>query len=332
LIQNSNSCHRSLSRSASQHGEYFLAAVFISLLTGCLSRSLTSIQLNPAAGTATMTVGQTTQFQALALYTESGHADHTQDVSDKVVWTSSNPALASISSTGLATGLSVGSSGITATLQGSLGTVVGTSNVTVAAASTGGGTGGNLVSLLLIPSTQSVETVNETGQFIAVGTFNSGATQDLTSAVAWGSSDIKVATVNASGLTTGISQGVTTITAIAKSSTGTVTTAIATFEESALNSGSQLATLTVYKLGINAHTGTVESPDTVPTLLINCGSAAGCTGNFTIGSTVVLTEIPGPGSTFGGWSSNCNIGIPNPPPNQCTVVMADNDTVGAIFN
>jgi hypothetical protein len=45
---------------------------------------------------------------------------------------------------------------------------------------------------------------------------------------------------------------------------------------------------------------------------------------------VILTAVPGSGSTFGGWSANC---VANPAvPTQCTLTMTDNATVGAIFN
>jgi hypothetical protein len=332
-------CHRwTLDKLAPPHGSGLGLLSVLFLLAGCLSRTLTSLQVLPAAGAATGSVGQTSQFQALALYTESGHANTTQDVTDDAAWRSSNPAVATISSTGLATGISPGTASISASIQGSVGTVVGTSNITVTAASSGSA-GGNLTSLAIIPTTQVVGTLNETGQFIAIGMLATGASEDLTNQVAWSSSDVKVATVNSSGLVTGLNNGTTTITAIATVSGSAVTTATATFSEAVIpGAGTQLPTLTVYKVGNNGVTGTVKgavfSAGVTGTIAIDCGSGSGCIGTFPVGSQVLLTATPATNSTFGGWSSNC---LPYPnnsatPSNMCLVVVNDNDTVGAIFN
>jgi hypothetical protein len=307
-------------------------------LTGCLSKSLTSLQVLPAAGGATAAVGQTSQFQALAVYTKSGHATTTQDMTNQATWQSSTPAIATISSTGLATGVSQGTGPISATLQGAFGTVVGTSNITVTAA-VSGGAGGNLSSLAIVPTSQGVTTLNETGQFIAIGTLATGATEDLTNQVTWSSSDVKVATVNSSGLVTGLNPGTTTITAIATVSGSAVTTATATFSESVNpGAGTQLPALTVYKVGNNATggnvVGSVFSAGVSGPQVIDCGSGSGCIANFPVGSQVLLTATPAKNSIFGGWSANCTP-YPNNsalPSLMCMVTVNDNDTVGAIFN
>lgn len=307
-------------------------------LAGCLSKSLTSLQVVPAAGGATAAVGQTSQFQALAVYTESGHATTTQDMTDQATWQSSTPAVATISSTGLAMGVSPGTGPISATLQGAFGAVVGTSSITVTAAASGGAVG-NLSSLAIIPTAQVVTTLNETGQFIAIGTLVTGASEDLTNQVAWSSSDVKVATVNSSGLVTGLNTGMTTISGIATVSGSAVTTATAVFTVGPIaGAGTQLPTLTVYKVGNDAPggnvVGSVFSAGVAGPMVIDCGSGSECIGNFPVGSQVLLTATPAKNSIFGGWSSNCipypnNSAFPSP---MCMVTVNDNDTVGAIFN
>jgi hypothetical protein len=303
-------------------------------LAGCLSKSLTSLQVVPAAGGATAAVGQTSQFQALAVYTESGHATTTQDMTKQATWQSSTPAIATINSTGLATGVSPGTGPISANLQGAFGTVVGTSNITVTA-----GAGGNLSSLAIIPGAQAVGTLNETGQFIAIGTLVTGATEDLTNQVAWSSSDVKVATVNSSGLATGLNPGATTITGMATVSGSAVTTATAIFTVGPITGvGTQVPTLTVYKVGNNATggnvVGSVFRAGVTGPQVIDCGSGSGCVGSFPVGSQVLLSATPAKNSIFGGWSANC---VPYPnnsafPSSMCMVTVNDNDTVGAIFN
>jgi len=52
-----------------------------------------------------------------------------------------------------------------------------------------------------------------TQQFTATGTYSNGSTEDLTATAAWDSSDADVAAIDATGLSTAITQGTTTITA-----------------------------------------------------------------------------------------------------------------------
>lgn len=221
---------------------------------------------------------------------------------------------------------------ISATLKGFSGVVAGTSDLAVT-----GHPAPGLVSISIIPGAQGVASVSETGQYIAIGTFSGSGptTRDLTNVVAWKSSDVKVATIGASGLATGVSDGTTTITAIGTGANGAIITATSSFTEGAGPGPVNLPTLTVYKVGNNAATGTVTAtaPGTTTPLVINCGSGADCVGNFVLGSTVTLTETPGLGSTFGGWSANCTpIPSCNPYAPQCMITTSNNDTVGAIFN
>lgn len=306
---------------------------FAILLAGCGSAGLTSIQVAPATQVLSA-VGENAQFSAIGTYHQGSHPATTRNITNLVTWSSSDPGVATINSAGLATALASGTTTISASMEGFTGLEVGAATVTVTTGTVGGPTGTSLSSLAIIPGAQIVDSVNETGQFIAMGTFvGNGATtvEDVTNLVTWSSSDVKVATIDASGLATGLNVGTSTITAIAKSPNGSLTPATATFTENSLaGNGTQLATLTIYKVGNNASIGTVASPDTAPPLVINCGTGAGCVGNFPIGTQVILTAAPGSGSTFGGWSANCAVDPSTP--NQCAVTMSGNDTVGAIFN
>ena len=196
------------------------------LLAGCMSRSLTGLTISPAMGSVTVATGQTSQFQAQAIYTESGHETTSGDVTSQVSWQSSNPAVATISTTGLATGVSAGTAVITGSMKGAFGTVAATSNITVTAASAPR----ILASLAITPSTQTLAAVGDTARFLAIGTYNGGspATQDLSGQVRWQSSDASVARVDATGLATGIAAGQATITAVATSTDGSVVSASAT--------------------------------------------------------------------------------------------------------
>ncbi len=215
---------------------------FLSLLAGCLSNSLTSLQVLPPTGAVTVAVGQTSQFQALAGFTKSGHASTTTDVTTQATWQSSSPAVATISSGGLATGVSVGTTAITAKMQGAFGIVTGTSNITVTA-----GTGGRVLTALTVtPGSQTITATGQTTQLIAIGTYTAAPfTQDLSATATWSSSNVQVANVNSSGLVAGVGVGQTTVTALATASDGSVISGNAAVTVNTAPSGRILTSLSV---------------------------------------------------------------------------------------
>ncbi len=294
---------------------------------GGASPYLTSIQVNPA--TATVTQGNTAQFTALGTYQPHKNSPYTQDITNTVTWSSSVATVATVNSSGVATGVSAGTTTITAAIGG----ILGTSDLTVTAGSGSGGGGGNvndLISLAIIPAPgqQVLETTGETAQFIAIGTFSgSPATQDMTNKVTWNSSDVRLATINSSGLATDVGGAQsnpppkTIITAIVLNNENATITGVSDLTVANMGSNN-LPTLTVYKVGQG--TGTVTSSPAG----INCGSGAGCSAHFILNATVTLTATPASGSVFAGWSANC---VPANAP-TCTLSMTDNATVGVIFN
>ena len=186
-----------------------LLAGFAVIFTGCGSNTeVGSIQITPVS--QSLKGGQTAQFTALGTIGHGKHPATTQDVTTTVTWTSNAPAIATISASGLATGVSAGTATITASMPGSI-------SATAAVTVTGSGGGGvpDVVSLSVIPGSQSVASPTQTSQFIAIGTTSSGATEDLTRQVAWSSSSQQIATIGAStGLAAGVGQGTATITAL----------------------------------------------------------------------------------------------------------------------
>lgn len=303
-----------------------LAICFTLLLTSCGSSApwLTAIQVSPATESLTA-VGATAQFTAIGAFTNKKQRDSSNDVTTQSTWSSSVPTVATVSSTGLATAVSSGTTTITASIGG----VLGTATLSVTVTGGGGGTANDLTAISIIPgpTSQLVQTPGETAQFIAIGTFSGNpATQDMTNKVTWSSSDVRLATINSNGLATdvgtnGTEPAKTTITAIALNNEGATITGVS--DLTVHNIGNNiLPSLTVYKVGQGSG-AVVSSPAG-----INCGSGAGCTASFTLNSTVTLTATPDQNSNFAGWSANC---IPTNQP-TCSVVMTDNATVGVIFN
>ncbi len=154
----------------------------------------TSVTVSPT--TATLAKGATQQFTATQNYSDGSMADLT----DTITWSSSNNAVLSIDSHGVATGTGVGSATITGTSGNESST---TSPITVNAAA--------LASITVSPSSASIA-VSGTKQFTATGTYTDGSTQNLSTAVTWTSSTSN-ATVNSSGLATGVSPGSASIQA-----------------------------------------------------------------------------------------------------------------------
>ncbi|MBU0676397.1 MAG: Ig-like domain-containing protein [Proteobacteria bacterium] len=184
-----------------------------------VAATLSSIAVTPA--TATVVPGLTKSFVATGTYSNGT----THDISNTVVWSSDNTAVATVlSTTGVATGVSTGSAKITATL----GTTSGFGTLTVAAAT--------LSSIAVTPAMATVE-AGLTKSFVATGTYSDGNTADISNLVAWSSDNTAVATVlSTTGVATGVSTGSAKITATlgATSGFGTLTVAAATLSSIAV--------------------------------------------------------------------------------------------------
>lgn len=300
------------------------------LLVGCAgdNRSFNSLQIAP--GTASLAAGSTVQFTATAIYNQGVQVGFPKNVTGQVSWVSSNPAVATVSTSGVATAVATGSTTITATLQVSGGPATASADLNVTGSSSGVLTG---ITIIPASGTQSVYAIGETAQFIAIGTFSSGpATQDITNSVAWLSADVDVATINASGLATAVSCSsnppcVTNITAKAMLADGTSIVAVSNLTVQPLGGGSpNLPSLTVYPVGQG--TGTIVSTP----VGINCGAGASCTADFVLNSAVQITATATSGVVL-GFSSNCTPDTAtNATTASCTVTMGGNQTVGVIFN
>jgi len=167
--------------------------------------SITVTPVNPS-----ILRGASVQFTATGLYSDGS----TQDITLSVVWSSSKTAVATIDSTGQASGVGIG----TATIKAKLGAVSATTRLTVRAPA--------LLSITVTPVAPSIRK-GATQQFKATGTYSDGTTKNLTKEVNWSSSDPSVARIDRDGRATAREPGATTITAtsegIADATTLTVT-------------------------------------------------------------------------------------------------------------
>ncbi len=178
---------------------------------------------------ASIPVGSTIQMTA-NLTDSSGNA-----LSGGVVtWSSSNTAVATVSSSGLLSALASGSDTITATS----GAVSGKGTVTVYSTATA-----SVASVTVIPSAAyvAVGTTIQLGATLkdAGGNTLSGRT------VTWASSNTAVAVVNGSGLVTGVAAGTDTITATSEgvSGKGVVAVVVSSVAEPVFNSATDVMAL-----------------------------------------------------------------------------------------
>jgi hypothetical protein len=314
----------------------------VTAMVGCGNpKGLDSIRVTPAA--QSLAVGQTEQLTAVGTYGNANRAS-TQNLTSGVTWTSSSPSVATVSASGLATAVSAGTTTITATATAFNGPVSSDVALTVTGSTggTSGGSGGSILSLTIIPSGIVVGSLQETGQFLAIGTFSTSPTvRDLTNSVTWITSAPNVFPVtnnnsSASGTENGgvvtaygssVGNAGAVITAEATDSNGSLATATATFGcplvlpdptatppvPGSCYPGSQstalLSTLTVYNEGLNTTTWQVTAPSATGTLnVLHCGpgytgsGGSVCTETFPVGAVVLLTAR---GAAFGGWSYNC---------------------------
>ena len=174
--------------------------------------TLSSIAVTPSY--ALLEIAQTLPYSATATYSDGT----TADVTSLVSWASSDTSKATISSAGLATGVAVGETTISATLDG----VVGRTGLTV--------TGADLQSVTVQPSTAN-SPAGVPYYFTATAHYDDGTSHDVTEAATWTSSNTTYATVEtlgdedpglATGTIAGIGQSVT-ITATYGDKSGTAT-------------------------------------------------------------------------------------------------------------
>jgi uncharacterized protein YjdB len=240
---------------------------------------------------ATISVGGSQQFSAI-LQTTNGNV-----VSGTVTWSSSNPAVATVSGTGLATGVTVGSATITAMSENG---ITGSALLTVAPP--------NVETVTVDPGSATINH-GATVQFDAV--LKSLAGDVLTDrVVTWSSSNTAVATVNGSGLATGVGAGTAFITATSEGKTGyatltvgapfvsTVTVSPAT-ANIGVNGGTQQFTATLRDaLGNPFPAGTVtwsSSNEAVASVNPTNGLVTLVTGGNAGTATITATSVQGLG-------------------------------------
>lgn len=162
------------------------------------------VAVTPAAGT----IRREGAIQLTANVTDQGGTVRTNRA---VTWASLNPAVATVSASGLVSGITDGQAVITATSEG----VSGQATITVFGSPV-------VATVTVTPTGTGTHAIGQTRQFTAVAKAGSG-TVIGDAVITWASTNAAAVTVTQTGLATVVGSGSATITASVNEITGTVT-------------------------------------------------------------------------------------------------------------
>jgi len=158
--------------------------------------SVTGVSLNKSS--ATVAAGLSEQLIATI--------EPPDATNQNVTWSSADSTIASVTSSGLVTGVAVGTTVVTVTTEDQ--GFTGNCTITVTEA--------ELVSLSISPKDTSIE-IGETLEFHVLGTYTDSTTNDLTSNVMWFSSNNEIASISnvegSKGIVTALAEGTVSISA-----------------------------------------------------------------------------------------------------------------------
>jgi hypothetical protein len=190
-------------------GAFAVLAIFAFSL-GCrgffVNPTLTTVTVGPTG--FNLPVGSTQQMTATGTYNDGS----TKTLTSGVVWTSSDPTIATVTVGGLVTGVAAG----TATITAQSGTITGQSSITVSLT--------NVTGLTITPTTGNVKTNGGTVSFKALATISGSSTPiDVSAQVNW--------TIAPDTASFTLTQNVTpeTVTTTSAATTGQIDTLTATY-------------------------------------------------------------------------------------------------------
>lgn len=227
---------------------------------------LVSIAVTPP--NASVFIGATQTFIATGTYSDGS----TANISNSVVWTSGDVSKATILMGGVATGLAVGTTPISATLNGK----VGSTNLLVMQIPT-------LLSIVVSPPASSIEIANSQ-VFSATANYSDGSSNNVTNLVNWTSSNTTIATVMPNGTATGLVAGVSTITATmqSKSSSAQLTVTLTP----------SLTSVTVSPATTSVMVGSNRNFNATANYSNNTSSDVTATANWSSSQTLIATVNP----------------------------------------
>lgn len=270
------------------------SAVIFAASEGQVGSTTVTVGVVPVATvTVTPPSGNIQQGLALQLTATARDAQNNIITGRPVTWTSSNEAVATVSSTGRVVGIAQGTVTIRATIDGVLGS--GTYTITP-------------IPVASVTVTPNVATLVVTGTVQLTANLFSATGEPLSPAgrtISWSTSNPAIATVNASGLVTGLSAGTATIAASSEGQSGS-------------------AAITVSLVPVASVTIT---PAPIPTLNVGVTQAITATARDAAGN--VLTGRPVTWSSSNPTVATVNTGT-TASANTITAVAAGSATISAV--
>ncbi|SRR6266851_3888842 len=205
----SNGRHYGRYNSGTQLGKYKVAATSSGISD---TAAITVTQVPVAAVAVTPAAASATVGQAVQLTATPKDSTGAPLSGRTVMWSSSTPGVATVNASGLVTGTAAGSATITATSE----TKSGTSAITITVVP--------VASVAVSPASASVS-AGQTVQLTATPRDANGVPLSGR-VVTWSSSSAAVATVNGSGLVSGVAPGSASITATSEGKSGTATVTV----------------------------------------------------------------------------------------------------------
>jgi hypothetical protein len=163
--------------------------------------ALLSIAVSPSQ--ASLPVGVSQQLTATGKFSDGT----VQDLTQSATWSSSGPAIASVSAVGTAVAQAVG----TATISAASGSVTGSATLAITLAA--------MISLNITPATVSIS-LGTSHQLQAIATWTDGTSQNVSGNATWSSSQLAFATVDTQGNVTGVGKGAAQVSAAYQGITG----------------------------------------------------------------------------------------------------------------
>ncbi len=259
-------------------------------------------------------IGLTLQFTATGTYSDGSQ----QDLTNSVTWSSD---YCTITSGGLASGVSIGSCAITA----ALGSLQGSTTLNITAAV--------ITSITVTPVNPAIAS-GTTLPFVATGTYSDG-TQNVAPGVAWSSATTSVATITAGGLATGVGPGSSIITASLGSVTGNTTLTVTSSQLSSLVLSP--ASVTLAANGVRQFNSTGMFNDgTTQNLTQSVTWSTGATGVATINSGGLATGVAAGNTTvtatFGAVSASSSLTVTRAFAPSFSYAANDNDNTISEFS
>lgn len=271
-------------------------------ILGVPAATLVSVVVTPA--TATVAIGATQQFSAIAGYTDGSAID----VTAKSTWTPVSAAVATVDTSGLAKGVSAG----TTTMSAAFGGKTASGALTVLPAT--------VASLNLTPAVTTFQT-GATRQLATVATYSDGKVVDVTATAVYSSATPASVSISNGGVITGVAPGSSALTASfgGKTATAQATTTAVTVSSITVTPASAIVPIGGTQQYIAVATYSDNSTAFIPSsvvwtssntataVVLNNGVATGVTtGNSTITAAV--------GSKSGSAQITVTAGVPPPPP------------------